>query len=245
MVNPQIATAIEQLDYRVTVGDVATQAGLEINLAQSGLLALASDVGANMQVSESGDIAYLFPRSYRAILRHKYWRLRLQELWQKIWAVLFYLIRLSFGIFLVISIALIFIAIAIIVVTYSKSDNDSHRSNRRIRFGYFSGFDLGWWFSPTPRSRRPKRVNSMNFLEAIFSVLFGDGNPNANREEKRWQTIGRLIRENQGAIVAEQAVPYLDLSSASMDEDFMIPILSRFNGYPEVTDEGQSHLPFP
>jgi len=32
--------AVEHLGYRVTVGDVATQAGLNVNLAQQGLLTL-------------------------------------------------------------------------------------------------------------------------------------------------------------------------------------------------------------
>lgn len=85
----------------------------------------------------------------------------------------------------------------------------------------------------------------MNFFEAVFSVLFGDGNPNAKLEEKRWQTIGAVIRKNQGAIVAEQVMPYLELPPARIDEDFMIPILSRFNGYPEVTDQGGLIYRFP
>lgn len=246
MVNPQLAKAIEQLDYRVTVGDVATQAGLEINTTQSGLLALASDVGANLQVSDSGEIAYLFPRNYRSILRNKYFRLRLLELWQKIWAVLFYLIRISFGIFLVVSIVLIFVAIAIIVITYSSSQEGDRRSSRSFRFGFGNWIDLGWWFSPDLRVRRRRKERSeMNFFEAVFSVLFGDGNPNADLEDQRWQKIGRLIRQHQGAIVAEQALPYLDLPEIPTDEDYMIPILSRFNGYPEVTDQGQIIYYFP
>ena len=41
--NSKIMTAVEQLNYRVTVGDVATQAGLDINQTERGLLALASE----------------------------------------------------------------------------------------------------------------------------------------------------------------------------------------------------------
>ena len=93
-------TAVEQLNYRVTVGDVATQAGLDIDQTERGLLALASEVSGNLQVSEVGDIAYLFPKNFRSVLRNKYWRLRVQALWAKIWPVIFYLIRISFGIVL-------------------------------------------------------------------------------------------------------------------------------------------------
>ncbi len=75
---PEIMKSVEQLGYRVTVGDVAAQAGLNINLAQQGLLALASDVSGHLQVADSGEIIYLFPENFRTILRNKYWKLQLK-----------------------------------------------------------------------------------------------------------------------------------------------------------------------
>ena len=114
--NPQIVKSIEKLDYRVTVGDVAAQAGLELNLAQQGLLALASDAGGHLQVAESGDVVYLFPKNFRSILRNKYWQLRWQQWWSKVWLVLFYIIRISFGIILIASIALMLVAIVLIII---------------------------------------------------------------------------------------------------------------------------------
>ena len=110
--NPTIMQAVEKLGYRVTIGDVATQAGLNVAEASQGLLALASDAGGHLQVAESGDIVYLFPQNFREILRNKYLQLRLQEWWKKVWGVIFYLIRISFGIFLIASIALITITIS-------------------------------------------------------------------------------------------------------------------------------------
>ena len=121
--NPQIVKSIEKLDYRVTVGDVAAQAGLELNLAQQGLLALASDAGGHLQVAESGDVVYLFPKNFRSILGHKYWQLRWQQWWSKVWQILFYLIRISFGILLIASIALMLIAIVIIIIAINSSDD--------------------------------------------------------------------------------------------------------------------------
>ena len=82
--NPQIVRSIEKLDYRVTVGDVAAQAGLELNFAQQGLLALASEARGHLQVAESGDVVYLFPKNFRSILRNKYWQLRWQQTWEKV-----------------------------------------------------------------------------------------------------------------------------------------------------------------
>ena len=112
--NQAIMQAVENLGYRVTIGDVVTQTGLNIRLASQGLLALASDVGGHMQVTESGDIVYEFPRKFRDILRSKYLSLQLQEWSKRIWKVLFYMIRISFGILLIVSIVLIYVAIFII-----------------------------------------------------------------------------------------------------------------------------------
>lgn len=261
--NSAILRAVETLNYRVTVGDVASQAGLDIKVAERDLLALASEARGHLQVAESGEIAYVFPRSFRTILRNKYWQLRLQSWWNKIWGVLFYIIRVSFGIFLMASIALISIAIiAIMIAISASSQNDSSGGGDQGYSGdgfsmpwLWIGPDWFWYFSPDygRRSRTGQRrktrsgSDGMNFLEAIFSFLFGDGNPNANLEEQRWQAIGTTIRNQGGAIAAEQVAPYLDnLNSRSQeDEDYILPVLSRFDGRPEVSPAGQIIYHFP
>ncbi len=253
--NPTIMQAVEKLGYRVTVGDVATQAGLNVAEASQGLLALASDAGGHLQVAEAGDIVYLFPKNFQAILRNKYLQLRLQEWWKKVWGVLFYLIRISFGIFLIVSIALITVT-TIIIITAINSDRDSNGGGGNSTsdsggIGFFYFPDLFWYFSPNYAAHYQERRRSksdLNFFEAVFSFLFGDGNPNANLEERRWQEIATVIRNNRGAVVAEQISPYLDNIGEKYQqeyEDYMLPVLTRFNGQPEVSPEGQIVYYFP
>lgn len=260
--DPTIMKAVEQLGYHVTVGDVATQAGLNINLAQQGLLALATDAGGHLQVADSGEIAYLFPKNFRSILRNKFLRLQLQDGWEKIWRVLFYLIRISFGIVLLLSIILMVLAIALIIIgiNASSDNNNSGDSGRHSDGGgtifmphFWIGPDIFWFFDPgyERRYRRQKAASpksEMNFLQAIFSFLFGDGNPNADLEERRWQEIASVIRNSQGAVVAEQIAPYLDdlgERSNRQLEDYMLPVLTRFNGRPEVSPDGEIVYHFP
>jgi hypothetical protein len=255
--NPKIVKSIEQLDYRVTVGDVAAKAGLELNFAQQGLLALASEAGGHLQVAESGDVVYLFPKNFRSILRNKYWQLRWQQTWSKIWRVLFYIIRISFGIILIASILLMLVAIiAIFIAMNSSSDEREGESNSSYGYGgggffmpHFWLGDIFWWFDPGYNQRRRQRRRQaagnyqMNFLESVFSFLFGDGNPNADLETERWQTIGAVIRNHQGAVIGEQIAPYMD--KVDENEDYMLPVLSRFNGYPEVSPQGEIIYYFP
>jgi hypothetical protein len=252
--SPTIMQAVEQLGYRVTVGDVATQAGLNVAEANLGLLALASDAGGHLQVADSGDIVYLFPKNFRSILRNKYFQLRLQEWWKKVWNVLFYLIRISFGVFLTVSIALITITIIVIITAVNSDRENNEGGNSRGGGGFFYFPNLFWYFSPNygaqyPERRHERREKSdLNFFEAVFSFLFGDGNPNANLEERRWQEIATVIRSNRGAVVAEQISPYLDHIGEEYRkeyEDYMLPVLTRFNGQPMVSDEGQIVYYFP
>jgi cytochrome c biogenesis protein CcdA len=256
-----VMTAVESLDYRVTVGDVAAKAGLNLEVAQQGLIALAADTQAHLQVSEAGEIAYEFPNNFRTILRNRYWRLRLQETWQKIWRVLFYLIRISFGILLILSIVLIVAAIVALTIAANSSRDDNNRSSRSGGGGMmfiprFWVGDMFYFFNFNDRRRRASgqrlqgagRQEEMNFLESIFSFLFGDGDPNADLEEHRWKTIGTVIRNQGGAVAAEQIAPYLDDVGegwAQEDEDYMLPVLTRFNGIPEVSPQGHIIYHFP
>ena len=254
--NPQIMDSVDNLNYRVTVGDVAAQTGLKLNVVQSGLLALAADAKGNLQVAESGDIVYCFPKNVRAVLRNKYWQLRWRKWWSKVWQVLFYLIRISFGIVLIVSIILMLLAISVMVISISSSSSSDNQRRDNYRGGGSISFYNIWslsnflrWFQPnyTQRNYRSRQnsndENEMSFLEAVYSFLFGDGNPNADLEETRNSTIGKLIKNNKGSIVAEQVAPFIDKTDTS--EDFMLPVLTRFNGYPEVSPDGEIIYYFP
>lgn len=268
--NSTIMTTVEQLGYRVTVGDVAAKAGLNINVAQQGLLVLASEAGGHLQVAESGDIAYLFPKNFRSVLRNKFLRLKLQEWWEKVWRVLFYLIRISFGIVLMASIALIVAAIAVILIAMTMNSNNSSSggggggsssSGGGIGWNFLWLFDFGsnrrgYYEQGSPHYSKRNRPTAqelsakeeMNFLESIFSFLFGDGNPNIDLEKRRWQEIGIAIRSSKGAVAAEQIAPYLDnleQDNKRESEDYMLPVLTRFDGRPEVSPDGEIVYHFP
>ncbi|MEM7065886.1 MAG: hypothetical protein AAF572_22320 [Cyanobacteria bacterium P01_B01_bin.77] len=258
--NQDVMKAVETLQYRVTAGDVAAKTGLNISQAEAGVLALASATQAHMQVSDAGDIAYEFPRQFRTTLRNQYWQLRWQETWAKIWAVLFYLIRISFGIMLIAAVVLVFVAIIAIQIGMQSQRDEDNRGSYSGGIGFnpwlWIGRDWFYWFSYGPRRRydrygqvsggRDRNRHDLNLLEAIFSFLFGDGDPNKDLDERRWSAIATVIRNNRGAVTAEQLAPYLDNANLNDDlEDYVIPVLSRFNGRPKVSPQGDLVYYFP
>lgn len=267
-----LLNTVEQLDYRVTVGDVAAKAGLQVETARQGLLNLAADVGGHLQVAETGDIAYVFPKNLRGILRNQSWQLRWQEWRDRIWGTLFYLIRISFGIILIASIALVFLTILVLISASSRDDdnNGGGRVSMPIWISpnwFYLLFDPGYGYGGYGSRRYPQRSGSfggnrsrparsssrqgnrstseMNFLEAVFSFLFGDAIPNIDLEERRWQAIAATVRNHAGAITAEQVAPYLDDLDSTGDEDYMLPVLVRFDGRPAVSPEGNLVYYFP
>ncbi|MCY7321173.1 MAG: hypothetical protein LH660_05070 [Phormidesmis sp. CAN_BIN36] len=255
--DPAIVKAVERLDYRVTVGDVAAQAGLDVNLAERGLLVLASAAGGQLQVAESGEVVYLFSNDFQDVLRNKFFQLQVKEWLDRIWRTIFYLIRISFGIVLMLLIALAIVAVILLALAAnsSRGDRDDGGGISIPNMGFPNFF---WIFypnyydrydRPSPRRRNQGAADSdINFLEAVFSFLFGDGNPNADLEERRWQSIAMVIRNSRGAVIAEQIAPFLDEVGTGYDqeyEQYMLPVLARFNGRPEVSAEGQIVYHFP
>lgn len=69
---------------KCTVGDLASRAGLKTSEAELALQALAADTGATIQVSEEGQIAYVFPAGYRGALDRKSLALRVAPALEKV-----------------------------------------------------------------------------------------------------------------------------------------------------------------
>jgi hypothetical protein len=256
-----VMEAVEKLNYRVTIGDVAAQSGLDLNTAQREILALAAETGGNLQVAESGEIAYKFAPNFRQVLVSRSFWLQVKEWLKGVWKWVFYAIRISFGILLIVSILIVVLGIiaATIALNSQKgsNDRDDRRSDNRGGGGGF--IFLGGWGNPfgnpfvmfdpyyyEPQQVKQRDPDEMGFLESVFSFLFGDGNPNADLEERRWRDIASMIRSHNGVVIAEQIAPYLDETSRiEGDEYFVIPVLSKFNGFPEVSDAGTLAYKFP
>ncbi|TKY63263.1 hypothetical protein E2542_SST13132 [Spatholobus suberectus] len=246
--------AVDGCGGRVTIGDVASRAGLNLNQAQKALQALAADADGFLEVSEEGDVLYVFPKDYRSRLGAKSFKIKAEPFFEKAKAAGEYLIRVSFGTALIASIVIVYTTI-IALVTSSRSDEDNRgrRGGRSYDSGvtfYFNPVDLFWYWDPYYYRRRRLQADDdkMNFIESVFSFVFGDGDPNQGIEEERWKLIGQYISSNGGVVTAEELAPYLDIDSMEGlkdDESYILPVLLRFDGQPEVDEEGNILYRFP
>ncbi len=277
----KILEAIAKRGPRLVPIDVAAETGLALPLVISELNNIAAETSAHLEVTESGNISYIFQNNLdQAYLANASRQVFLQA-WRVfanasmivlrfLCAALFFLIRISFGIMLIVAAVAVVVLIVVAIIGGLKAlsgNQDSDGPDFDFDFGNL--FDFGWhggyyhrpfylywlfdwlwdWFFfwryviPSPAGSYGRNIPNEeeqkkkgNFLNNVFSYLFGDGNPNTNFEETKWQTVARIIELNHGVVTADQLAPYI--GEDPKNEDWMIPILQRYNGSPEVSESG-------
>mmetsp|Transcript_963 Transcript_963/g.1480 ORF Transcript_963/g.1480 Transcript_963/m.1480 type:complete len:576 (-) Transcript_963:2587-4314(-) len=263
-----VIDAIENFpNGKVIASDVAASAGISLSQARKDLTTLASLTQGDIAVSSDGELIYSFPKNINGVLSSNSAKYRVLENFNKIKPVLFYFVRISFGVVLIASIFAIFSTIFFISSSSSSDDRDDDRG---FRGGGSRGLGggMGYWWGPSPFDffyYRPyygyygslpedrRDPEEMGFLESTFSYIFGDGNPNERLEEKRLRLASNMIRRSNGAVTAEQLALFCDdtpepeiVESASyVDERFVLPIVTQLNGEPRVTEEGNIIYVFP
>lgn len=225
--------AVQQSGGRVSAADVAAAAGLDLMETRRALLVLARLVGADLQVAPDGEILFVFGDDVDGQLRRASWKARAGEAWETASVPVIWLLRASFGVALLSSLTIAVAAIAAASASKS-SDNDSLGSS---------------WFSRLPlRMLGPHPLDifyysrygsygategEFGFLQTCFSLLFGDGDPNADLRERcarreklslpavfadtsyrpappalrSLRAAAALIRAEGGAVTAEQLAP--------------------------------------
>jgi hypothetical protein len=93
----RILQAVEKAGGRVTVADVASGAGVSLNEAKAQLTVLAQLARGDLEVSSDGELVYRFGSSFRSELSSRSTKKQIQEAWDKVAPIAFYLVRVSFG----------------------------------------------------------------------------------------------------------------------------------------------------
>lgn len=264
----------------VIASDIATKAGVSLSLARKSLSTLATLSGGDIAVTADGELVYSFPKNVRNVVASNSARYKALQTWQKdVQPKLFYGLRVGFGVVLFVSIFAIFSTLFFVSTAGGASDRDD-RDRRRGGGGFGMGnlmFDLFFprnyffyqpyygYYGRMPYAARLYGGNQMqpeepdpNIFERVFSYIFGDGDPNNGIETARLRAAAQVIRENGGAVVAEQLAPFADeppapdsgymddsKSGAYVDESYVLPIVSQLGGEPTVTEDGDIVYVFP
>jgi hypothetical protein len=255
-VRHDVINAISDLKLRVTAGDVSSRTGIPLHLAVAQLNKVAAETGGALEVAGFGDIVYKFTPGFRGIYQSKGLRRSFKRIVRKVASAGFYLVRMSFGLMLILSLlAVVLLILAVFIITTlnkfknlrsgggSGGSNNSLLSLARL-FNISNLSNMFSWNYTESRMVLKEKYPKGNFFQECFSFLFGDGDPNYDSEWMRWQLISELIRQQNGVVTAEQLAPYTGID-LSHKEGGALTVLVRFDGQPIVTETGNIVYVFP
>lgn len=238
-----VIKAIEEMGNEATVTDVVAATGLPPDLVGQLLNLIAAETGGHLAVTNSGTILYCFSPGFKMHYLTRGARRLAGALAKHLFGLLFLLFRLSFGLMLIGSIfvvyGLFYLFYAILgVITGASGAADQMRVDFMDILKKLALTELFFW-----EKSKENKGRARGFLMNCFSYLFGQGDPNADLEDRRWKLLAQVIRENEGVVTAEIIAPYF---GANADEDkHFLSVLARFNGIPTVTDTGNIVYIFP
>ena len=264
----QLLAAINSMNRRVAIPDVVAQTGLPLGVVSKELNDLAYELGADLDVTESGQIFYQFP----ANLAYRYYSNRLLGFLYKIWdtiaPLLAFLFRISFGLMLLFSITLVFFIMLVLQSLMSVFSGNSNEVLNLIKEFFtllkklqlFQSIDPKYFkrnagavdFSPIAVEELDSNRGSATgagmkddkgFLLNCYALLFGPRDPNHDFEQEKSKAVAKLIRANQGIILPEQLAPLV--GSAASEVEGAFPVLAKFHGVPGATPSGHLIYKFP
>jgi hypothetical protein len=239
-----------------TVADITAKSGLPLQTVRELVPRAADEYSARLEVTESGEILYSFPRSFTSKYRgfkavlgrflEKSGKLfKIVSTWLfKVWIMV--MLVGYFVLFMLIALATLMLSVA------ASSASNNNRSSRRDSGGGFffasSIFDVIiriWFYSELTKSLDGGRYRG-NFrkapkgrplYKAIFSFVFGDGDPNAGWTEKENQSVIAYIQAHRGVISLPEYMALTGKAPAEAEEGIIV-FCTEFNGSPEATGDG-------
>ena len=230
----------------ITLADVSAGTGIPLEQVKTLVAVAADEYSARLEVTESGEILYSFPRGF--VSRYRGPGPVIKRFFSAFVRFSSAALRFLFKIWIMVMLIgyfLLFVAIALASVILSVSASSGSR-----RRGHGGGtISLGlpnmimrlWLYSELFGSSKRYTVTSAGrgrpLHRAIFSFVFGDDDPNRDRESLEKKAFISYLRRRKGvASVTELMI----LSGKPPDkaEEFIGRLCAEFGGRAEVTDEG-------
>ena len=265
-VQDRIVDVFRKRKGEATTADLVALTGLPKAQVEAQLTAVSDEFGARLRVTESGEILYSFPQGLHS--RYKGFGPSLKRFWKafrkgaiaaarfvfKAWIVV-----MLVGYF-VLFVALILIALlASIAISFGggKEDND-RRGGGGLGGLYLASrlvdtFVRLWFYSEVFKSpgqrynesqRRVERKKEKRPLyKAIFSFVFGDGDPNADWDSVEKKAVIAFLQTNKGIITIHEFMAITGLSPLEA-ESRINRYLFEFEGEPCVSEAGTIYYSF-
>jgi hypothetical protein len=236
-----------------TVADIVGRTSLPLVAVKELIPKVADEYSARLQVTESGEILYSFPRGFKSKYRGAgvFMRNLFEKIGKGVKIVSSWLFKVWIMVMLIGYFAL-FMLLALAALVISMGGGSSNSSDSRSNRGgglYFASsiFNLImriWFYSELTKSLDPsyygskqQRPKSHPLHKAIFSFVFGDGDPNADWENREKQAVIAYIQANRGVISLPEFIMLTGKKQLDAEEA-ITAYCAEFGGSPEATDDG-------
>jgi hypothetical protein len=246
--------AVEILKRRrggMSAADLAAAAALPLPAARELVSRAADEFRGRLEVTESSEILYSFPRGFTS--RYTGPAARFRRFTDKLFkwgAVFFSWLFKAWILVMLLGYFALFMLIALAALTLSMAGGSSSNNRSRNNSGGFLAahiFDLIirlWFYSEltrsieTPYSRDRRREQPRQPLHrAVFSFVFGEKDPNRGAEEAEKQALIAQICGNRGIISLPDYMAATGLGPLEAEEG-ILAFCAEFGGCPEASEEG-------
>ncbi len=249
-----------------TVADLAALTGLPLPQIEAELPALADEFGARLKVTTKGELLYSFPRGMKS--RYKGFgpaaarflrgarkaAAEVSKFLFKTW------ILVMLGGYFIIFLALaLFAMLASVAVQFGGGGRSDSRSSNRGGGGLgglwlttrlFDSLIRIWFYSelfkpPQERFGQVRAKKARRPLhKAVFSHVFGDGDPNAAWGELEKKTVIAFLQTHKGIMTMPEFMAITGMEPLEA-ETAINRYLLEFEGSPEVSPDGSLYFSFP
>ena len=130
----------------MTAADIATRTGLPILSTTCALNQIASETQGHLEVGTTGDIAYRFNAGFQNTYLAQGLRKVIQQASGQVFKIGYYLLRISFGIGLIVSFVIVVVLIVLAMLAMrGGSDRDDDSGFSLDFFDFMIVRDLLWW----------------------------------------------------------------------------------------------------
>ncbi|MDR0561655.1 MAG: hypothetical protein LBG73_03105 [Spirochaetaceae bacterium] len=250
----KVAEAFKKQQNGATVADIVAKTGLPLHTVKELVPLAADEYSARLQVTESGEILYSFPRGFAS--KYRGFRASLRKFGEKLFKGLKIAGSALFKIWIMLMLVGYFVlfmlvALASLLISVAGSSNSNSRSEHREGGGglFFASFIFDliirlWFYSELTKAvdqtyygERTPRPKGKPLYKAIFSFVFGDEDPNKGWTSKEKQSVLAYLQANQGVISLPEFMT-LTGRTPQAAETAITAYCAEFGGLPEATEDG-------
>ncbi|GHV22958.1 hypothetical protein FACS189494_10470 [Spirochaetia bacterium] len=250
----KICSCFKKQRAGITIADVVAKTALPLETVRSLAPVAADEYSARLRVTESGEILYSFSswtskyKGFKAVFSRGWQRfkkgLKIAAMGIfKVWIML--MLVGYFVVFMLIALAAMLLSVA---ANNSNSGRRSSGGGLGLTSGIFDFIIRIWFYSELTNTldrrynnygiqRSRKKTKGAPLYKAIFSFVFGDGDPNADIESREKAAVIAYIQANNGVITLPE---FMTLTGTkSTDAELRITeYCVQYGGSPEASEDG-------